>query len=222
MSLGSSVVRRAGAQVFLPSEDEWYKAAYYAGSDSYYDYPAGSDTQTTCAVPGPTANTANCNVAVYDLTDVGSYTGSASPSGSFDQGGNVCEWNEALIGSNRGLRGGGFGDTPDYLAASVRVVVGAPPYGPVFVGFRVASIPGGWFPTCGDELIEGGEQCDDGGTTPGDGCDASCQIEPDWTCVGEPSVCTEYSIPALPKWGYVALAAGLIVVGAVVMRRRAA
>ena len=29
MSLGSQVVRRADAQVFLPSEDEWYKAAYY-------------------------------------------------------------------------------------------------------------------------------------------------------------------------------------------------
>jgi cysteine-rich repeat protein len=76
-------------------------------------------------------------------------------------------------------------------------------------------------PTCGDGLIEGAEECDDGGTTPGDGCDASCQIEPDWTCVGEPSVCTEYSIPALPKWGYVALAGGLIVVGAAVMWKRA-
>ena len=29
MSLGSSVVRKAGAQVWLPSEDEWYKAAYH-------------------------------------------------------------------------------------------------------------------------------------------------------------------------------------------------
>jgi hypothetical protein len=89
MSLGSSVVRKAGARVVLTSEDEWYKAAYYAGSGTYYDYPAGSDTQTTCAVPGATANTANCSFLVEDLTDVGSYTGSASPSGTFDQGGNV-------------------------------------------------------------------------------------------------------------------------------------
>ena len=29
MSLGSNVVRKLGARVFLPSEDEWYKAAYY-------------------------------------------------------------------------------------------------------------------------------------------------------------------------------------------------
>jgi len=61
MSLGSSVVRKAGAQVFLTSEDEWYKAAYYdALSASYFDYPARSDTETTCAVPGATGNTANC------------------------------------------------------------------------------------------------------------------------------------------------------------------
>ena len=75
---------------------------------------------------------------------------------------------------------------------------------------------------CGDGGIGGAEQCDDGGTTPGDGCDASCQIEPYWTCVGEPSVCSAIPTPALPKWGYVALAAGLIGVGAVVMRRRVA
>jgi formylglycine-generating enzyme required for sulfatase activity len=121
MSLGSSVVRKAGARAFLTSEDEWYKAAYYAGSDNYFDYPAGSDTETTCATPGATANTANCNSAVGDLTDAGSYTGSASPSGTFDQGGNVWEWNEALAGSSRGLRGGSFYGGPFDLAASCRL-----------------------------------------------------------------------------------------------------
>jgi cysteine-rich repeat protein len=215
MSLESSVVREVGAQAFLTSEDEWYKAAYYAGSDSYFDYPAGSDTQTTCAGPGPTANTANCDVVVYDLTDVGSYTGSASPTGSFDQGGNVSEWNEALIGSNRGLRGGGFGSTPDNLAASVRTVFGAPPFGSVSTGFRVASIAGGWFPTCGDSDIEGNEECDDGATNPGDGCDSSCEIERGWTCDGEPSVCTELPpLPALSPLGLLLVAAGLVGFGA--------
>jgi len=102
--------RNAGATIFLTSEDEWYKAAYYdAGSASYFDYPAGSDTQTTCAMPGATANTANCGFAVGDLTDGGSYTGSASPSGSFDQGGNLWEWNEAIINVlDRSFRGGSY------------------------------------------------------------------------------------------------------------------
>jgi fibro-slime domain-containing protein len=43
-------------------------------------------------------------------------------------------------------------------------------------------------PVCGDGLIKGREQCDDGSansTTPpaaGDGCDANCQLEPGWIC----------------------------------------
>jgi cysteine-rich repeat protein len=32
--------------------------------------------------------------------------------------------------------------------------------------------------TCGDGKLEPTEQCDDGNTTPGDGCDATCHIEP--------------------------------------------
>jgi len=138
ISLGSSVVRKAGAYVFLTSEDEWYKAAYHAGSGTYYDYPAGSDTRTTCALAGATANTANCGMVEGDLTDAGSYTGSASPNGTFDQGGNVWEWNEAIGGSVRGLRGGGFSNGPGTLAASYRYGI-SPTDEYSNVGFRVAS-----------------------------------------------------------------------------------
>lgn len=138
----NSITRNSGANIFLPSEDEWYKAAYYdAVTTSYFDYPAGSNTQTTCAVPGATANTANCDWVVGDVTDVASYTGSASPNGTFDQGGNVWEWNEAIIsGSERGLRGESWLSNPISLAASYRddhfpSVEGSS------MGFRVASIP---------------------------------------------------------------------------------
>jgi len=56
-----SITRNAGATVFLTSEDEWYKAAYYdAGSEIYFNYPASSDTLTYCRPPGAMANTANC------------------------------------------------------------------------------------------------------------------------------------------------------------------
>ena len=42
---------------------------------------------------------------------------------------------------------------------------------------------------CGDGDVETNETCDDGNLGPGDGCDAACQVEPFYTCTGEPSVC---------------------------------
>lgn len=42
---------------------------------------------------------------------------------------------------------------------------------------------------CGDGVVEGPEQCDDGGNAPGDGCSAVCRVEDGWACTGEPSVC---------------------------------
>ncbi len=114
-----SVERNAKATVFVPSLNEWYKAAYYRSggvatefyvpSPWFWAYPAGSDTRTECAMPGATANQANCASAVGDLTDRGSYTGSPSPSGTFDQGGNVWEWIEPDAPGPNGLhRGGSF------------------------------------------------------------------------------------------------------------------
>ena len=44
---------------------------------------------------------------------------------------------------------------------------------------------------CGDGQIMGGEACDDGNTSMGDGCSAACVIEAGWKCVGVPSVCTD-------------------------------
>ncbi|MEZ4401051.1 MAG: DUF4215 domain-containing protein [Kofleriaceae bacterium] len=44
--------------------------------------------------------------------------------------------------------------------------------------------------TCGDGQRTGGEACDQGNTTSGDGCSSTCDIEPGWTCTGTPSVCT--------------------------------
>jgi hypothetical protein len=150
-----TVIRNPGARFFIPSEDEWYKAAYYhAASASYFDYPVGTDTQTVCAAPGPTANTANCDHAAGNtLTDVGSYKGSPGPYGTFDQGGNLFEWNETVIDYYTELRGGSFNARVDFL--SVEYSYQNNPfdtYG-LSYGFRVASYPA----------------CDDGHDNDGDG-----------------------------------------------------
>ena len=138
------VTRNHEATIVLPSEDEWYKAAYYDADAEppYFEYPAGTDMMTDCAAPGATANTANCASVVGDLTDVGSYTNSASPNGSFDQGGNVLEWNETILeGDFRGLRAGDFiADADDLAAASFRFGAFPSQEGET-LGFRVASIP---------------------------------------------------------------------------------
>jgi formylglycine-generating enzyme required for sulfatase activity len=79
------------------------------------------------------------------MTDAGAYTLSASPYGTFDQGGNVWEWNEgneALISSEfRGLRGGSWGDGSSVgLHASLRNGDDSSLEN-IRIGFRVASIP---------------------------------------------------------------------------------
>ncbi len=142
-SNGATVTRNHDAQVFIPSEDEWYKAAYYdSNSSSYYDYPVGTDTQTVCSTPTSSANYANCSSIVSDATPVGSYTGSASPNGTFDQGGNVAEWNETIFTTSgnpyRVVRGGSFNDLYFDMRASARSGGEAAVQYAKF-GFRVAS-----------------------------------------------------------------------------------
>lgn len=142
----NTVMRNADARIFLTSEDEWYKAAYYdTVTMSYYDYPAGSDAEIMCETPGTKANTANCDSPESGLTDVGSYARAASPNGTFDQGGNVWEWNESPSDIRpasfraRGARGGSFEFPPNALGAFSRAGFEASDQGHN-VGFRVASV----------------------------------------------------------------------------------
>ena len=118
----------AAPTFFIPNENEWYKAAYYSpvlnsGSGGYYTYATQSNTAPGNVV-GSQANQANLTVGnVYSLTqliglqsgqnyltDVGAFTDSASFYGTFDQSGNVFQWNDldGAPGTSRGYRGGAW------------------------------------------------------------------------------------------------------------------
>lgn len=43
---------------------------------------------------------------------------------------------------------------------------------------------------CGNAVIDGSDQCDDGNTIDNDGCTSTCTYERGYNCSGEPSVCT--------------------------------
>jgi formylglycine-generating enzyme required for sulfatase activity len=142
-SNSTSIVRNDDATVFLPTANEWYKAAYYnPATSSYYLYPTSSNSAPTAGNPTGLPNYANSSPGgPGNLTDVGAYSGTTSPYGAYDMGGNVFQWNEALVGSStRQLRGGGFGNSSADMLSSY--VLSAPPADGrgTFVGFRVASV----------------------------------------------------------------------------------
>jgi formylglycine-generating enzyme len=125
---GGAIRRNPDAKWFIPSEDEWHKAAYYdpqkKGGAGYWDFPTRSD-----AIPSRDINAVNsANYykdgyldAVYLRTEVGAFSQAGSAYGTFDQGGNVSEWVEdTQNGPYRCLRGGSYLLGTDDLQVSCR------------------------------------------------------------------------------------------------------
>jgi len=162
-----AVRREADWKWAIPTEDEWYKAAYYnADTNSYYNFPTSSDTApgyvndagvlSGTGAPFVEGGTDPGNYATYDgdegtdgigspywATEVGEWENSASPYGTYDQGGNVWERNESVsaFNSSLGMRGGPHQLGATHLHASHRGGGAAPLSEGPGLGFRVASVP---------------------------------------------------------------------------------
>jgi sulfatase modifying factor 1 len=159
---GSTVIKRlinpntSGAPTFyLPSNDEWYKAAYYNGSGTYYLFATQSNTAPGNAIGGAfnqanyisnqtgycTTQSFTTSTSVNYLTDVGIFTGSPSHYGTFDQTGNVWEWNATNVTAEpyATLRGGAYTSTvPPYLLGNYYLST-LPKETAVNLGFRLAA-----------------------------------------------------------------------------------
>lgn len=139
--LDNKVRRNEFALYALPSQDEWHKAAYFDGAN-YFDNPASSDDAMVCGNVSATAGASNCDGVENHITDVGSYTGSQSPVGAYDMGGNVWDWTET-IGPDHDRRiwkGGGWFFGPEWALASAQHG-GAPTSEFGSIGFRVVKLP---------------------------------------------------------------------------------
>jgi formylglycine-generating enzyme len=151
----TGIGRSSGATYFIPTENEWYKAAYYRGGSAnagYWLFPTRSNNQPSNVVSPTGTDNANFwvlsnDVAVFAnpphmLTPVGAFAASRGPYETFDMGGDVWQWNEtAQSTATRGIRGGSYGCMYDQLQSSWRYSWSSAEHDSG-VGFRVAhSVP---------------------------------------------------------------------------------
>ncbi len=136
----ASVTRNPGAAVFIPNENEWYKSAFFQTGNSYWSFPTRASAAPIAEGPPGSANSANYgnDPVTGVLTNVGAYNQAYSPSGTFDQSGNVQEWMEASSNGFRYLRGGHFGSNTEGLSVIGRSYF-EPHVATNYTGFRVAS-----------------------------------------------------------------------------------
>ena len=135
----NTVTRNAGATWAVTSENEWYKAAYYTPlggtgntNPNYWLYPTQSNTISP--------SQANYGGNVGDTTAVGSYD-YPSYYGTYDQSGDVFQWNESISGSSRELRGGSFSSDGSNLQSGISGQTNPTDDGPSGFGFRVSQVP---------------------------------------------------------------------------------
>jgi formylglycine-generating enzyme required for sulfatase activity len=148
---GTNLYRNKNAKYYLPTENEWVKAAYWNGTNlqTYATKASESLTQGN-GTSGTGWNYYDNRYAIQPYGgpwNVGS--GSQELNGTYDMMGNVWEWMESpytvrnyLSDANRGLRGGSYGNADiGTLASPNRYGGDLPDSERIYAGFRVASVP---------------------------------------------------------------------------------
>jgi formylglycine-generating enzyme len=136
------VVRNPAASYVVPSEDEWYKAAYYKGGSThagYWTYPTRNDSPPSNELASTGSN--NANYSRSSMTPVGYFAGSPGPYETFDMGGNAWQWTETINYSARYMRGGSYNWDYSYLHSGASNWLLYPTQELENVGFRVALVP---------------------------------------------------------------------------------
>ena len=146
-----AIHRNPGATYMLPNLNEWYKSGYYKGGSAdagYWLYATQSDSRPSNVLSSTGTNNANyyggSSLGFTDpvnyLTPVGAFARSPGPYGTFDQAGNVWQWNETASGSRSYLWGGSY----NYSYGSMKSTYGSgdlPTAELASTGFRVAMVP---------------------------------------------------------------------------------
>lgn len=149
-----AVSRESDWKWAIPTEDEWYKAAYHKNdgmASNYFDYATSSDSipSNNLVEPIDPGNNATFyrqgnDYTIYGpywRTEFGAHENSESPYGTFDQSGNVWEWNEGTMDPlHRIIRGGSYNADYNYMHADYRFSIDPTDEGDGF-GFRVAEVP---------------------------------------------------------------------------------
>jgi len=146
---GTNLYRHKDAFYYLPTENEWMKAAYWNGT-ALQDYAtkAGESLTQGNGTSGSGWNyyTTTTHYATNPPGPWNVGCGSEELNGTHDMMGNVGEWMESSFGgtydasSSRGLRGGYWGNSYGALLSWTRDNV-IPLHEAIGLGFRVASVP---------------------------------------------------------------------------------
>jgi sulfatase modifying factor 1 len=129
------ITANAGAQVYIPTKNEWYKAAYYNGTTGTYSlFPNGKDMITTAE--------ANYFRSINHSTDVGNYS-VANSYGTYDQAGNVSEWSSggSMNPGSENTWGGNWTTDSTAIVKSYSPGFMTSNHSSEVVGFRLASVP---------------------------------------------------------------------------------